>query len=248
MAEGSAGQRTYRGAARRLLTVRGAKRRVSFGGSVSLVKSPKDFWIATIYIAIGMIALYVAADYRVGSGARMGPGYFPKVLAWALIGLGIVSLVRAMSVVGEPVGAVVYVPLLLAIAGLALFAVSGVAISTVIATAGGGSGAVFAALGLAALIAAVVRAEARPLMLVLLACGLFGWLLPRAGFIVALLALCLVSAAASKEFRFDAKATLGLAALVIFCAAVFVKGLGVPLPLWGAWLEPYVGGLPIWLR
>ena len=88
----------------------------------------------------------------------------------------------------------------------------------------------------------------KPMFFILLACALFGWLLPRAGIVVALLALCLVSAAASREFRFELKATLGLVALVIFCVLVFVKGLGVPLPMWGTWLEPFAANLPAWAR
>ncbi|KAB2849917.1 MAG: tripartite tricarboxylate transporter TctB family protein [Hyphomicrobiaceae bacterium] len=92
----------------------------------------------------------------------------------------------------------------------------------------------------------VIKGEAvptiawRPMLLILLATGLFGLLLPRAGLAIALLALCLVSAAASKEFRFAWKATAGLIGLITFCTFVFVKGLGVPMPIIGRWLEPFV--------
>jgi hypothetical protein len=61
------------------------------------------------------------------------------------------------------------------------------------------------------------------------------------GLIIALLALVLTSAAASERFRFDWRAALGLVALIVFCALVFVKGLGVPMPLFGPWLEPLLG-------
>jgi hypothetical protein len=71
--------------------------------------------------------------------------------------------------------------------------------------------------------------------LIILATVLFGVLINRAGLIIALLALVLVSAAASEKFRFDWKATAGLIVLIAFCALVFVKGLGVPMPLIGTW-------------
>jgi Tripartite tricarboxylate transporter TctB family len=71
--------------------------------------------------------------------------------------------------------------------------------------------------------------------LIILATALFGILINRAGLIVALLALVLISAAASEKFRFDWKATVGLLVLIAFCALVFVKGLGVPMPLIGTW-------------
>jgi hypothetical protein len=65
--------------------------------------------------------------------------------------------------------------------------------------------------------------------------ALFGWLLPRAGLPIALLALALISAAASSQFRMDAKALAGLALLVALCTGVFVVGLGLPMPLLGSW-------------
>ena len=73
---------------------------------------------------------------------------------------------------------------------------------------------------------------------VLYVCGataLFALLLIPAGLIVALLALSLVSAAASHYFKFDWKAVGALVVLVVFCALVFAKGLGVPMPLLGTW-------------
>lgn len=64
---------------------------------------------------------------------------------------------------------------------------------------------------------------------------LFGILLRPAGLVPALLALILVSAAASSKFRVDWRALALMAALIAFCALVFVKGLGLPLPLIGPW-------------
>ncbi len=87
----------------------------------------------------------------------------------------------------------------------------------------------------------------KALVLVLGAPVLFGLLLERAGLIVALITLVLVSAAASKAFRFDARALLGLLALIAFCVLTFVKGLGVPMPVLGSWLEPLAVLVP-WLR
>ncbi len=70
-------------------------------------------------------------------------------------------------------------------------------------------------------------------------CGstvLFGFLLIPAGLIVALVVLSLVSAAGSRFFRFEWKAVGALVILVVFCALVFAKGLGVPMPLLGTWI------------
>jgi hypothetical protein len=80
----------------------------------------------------------------------------------------------------------------------------------------------------------------KPLALISVAVVLFGLTLPTLGLPFALLLLCLISATASQEFRFEIKATLALLALIVFCALVFVKGLGVPMPIVGAWLEPFI--------
>jgi len=67
------------------------------------------------------------------------------------------------------------------------------------------------------------------------ATALFGFLLPTAGLIIALIALSIVSAAASHYFKFEWRAVGALIVLVVFCALVFAKGLGVPMPLVGTW-------------
>jgi len=76
----------------------------------------------------------------------------------------------------------------------------------------------------------------RPLVLVLGATVLFGLLLDRLGLLIALPCLIVVSALASRNSRLDATSVAAMIGLVAFCALVFVKGLGVPMPLLGSWL------------
>jgi len=76
----------------------------------------------------------------------------------------------------------------------------------------------------------------RPVLLVLGAVILFGLLLERAGLLIALPVLIVVSALASRHTRADLVSVLALVGMVAFCALVFVKGLGVPMPLLGSWL------------
>ncbi len=75
----------------------------------------------------------------------------------------------------------------------------------------------------------------KPILLVLGATALFGALIETAGLPIAMIVLVLMSAAASTKFRFEWGAALGLIGLVVFCSLVFVKGLGVPMPLLGSW-------------
>lgn len=151
---------------------------------IAKLRSPKDFWTGTIYLAAGMTGLLVARGYSFGSAGRMGPGYFPMVISGLLVAFGAVAILRGFLVSGEPVGALNW---------------KGIALIT---------GSVLA----------------------------FGYLLQPAGLVVALLALILASAAASEKFGPDWRAGLGLAALIAFCALVFVQGLGLPMPLLGEWI------------
>jgi hypothetical protein len=75
----------------------------------------------------------------------------------------------------------------------------------------------------------------RPLFLVLGSTLLFALLLTRAGVLIALPCLIVVSALASRNSRLDVTSIAALIGLVAFCVAVFVKGLGVPMPLIGSW-------------
>jgi putative tricarboxylic transport membrane protein len=75
----------------------------------------------------------------------------------------------------------------------------------------------------------------RPLVLVLGSVVLFGLLLDRVGVLIALPCLVVVSALASRHSRINVTSVSALAGLVAFCVIVFVKGLGVPMPLIGTW-------------
>ena len=76
----------------------------------------------------------------------------------------------------------------------------------------------------------------RPLALILGSIVLFGLLLERVGVLVALPCLIVISALASRNSRIDVTSILALIGLVAFCVIVFVKGLGVPMPLIGTWV------------
>jgi hypothetical protein len=102
--------------------------------------------------------------------------------------------------------------------------------------------------GLLALVGllAVVRSFIRPgtalepfhwrlLLMVTGSIVLFGLLMRGAGLSVAVLVLVLASAAASVYFRWRTALILA-AGLIALSALLFVKGLGLPIPLIGPWL------------
>jgi hypothetical protein len=74
----------------------------------------------------------------------------------------------------------------------------------------------------------------RGLVLIVVSTLLFGMIVRGAGVLIALPLLVIVSSFAS--VRFSWKTSLAEAAgITIFCTLVFLKGLGVPLPILGSW-------------
>lgn len=56
----------------------------------------KDFLAGLMMIAIAVVAFWMALDYPFGSAVRMGPGYFPRVLAGIMFAFGVFVLVRGL--------------------------------------------------------------------------------------------------------------------------------------------------------
>ncbi len=147
-----------------------------------LRRNPRDFWTAVIYVAFGLAAVIIGRDYGMGTALKMGPGYFPTILGFLLILIGIISLARSFVLPGSPIGSFALKGLLLVVA------------STLVA----------------------------------------GFIIRGAGVAVALPLLVILSGCASTRFRWWP--TLSLAAgITLFCVLVFLKGLGVPLPVLGSW-------------
>ncbi|MDZ4048825.1 MAG: tripartite tricarboxylate transporter TctB family protein [Limnobacter sp.] len=145
-------------------------------------KDLRDFWAGLLYLIIGAAALYMAADYEMGTAISMGPGYFPKVLSGLLIFIGLLSLIRSFVVEGEP------------LAGFPLSKILYVTVSILV----------------------------------------FALVVEGAGFAIAVMLVFGISAAASKFFNW--KLTLLIAVgSAAFCSLLFVKGLGIPLPIFGSW-------------
>lgn len=75
----------------------------------------------------------------------------------------------------------------------------------------------------------------RGLLLVVGSTLVFGLIVRGAGLAIALPLFVILSAYASIHFRWGPSLVLA-AGLTLFCVLVFLKGLGVPLPILGSWL------------
>ena len=75
----------------------------------------------------------------------------------------------------------------------------------------------------------------KPLVLVVVSTVLFGALVRTGGLVVALILLVLISAWASRRFRWVPALALAVG-LAVFSVLVFAKALGLPIPVVGVWL------------
>jgi hypothetical protein len=149
-----------------------------------VIRNQRDFYAGLLFMAFGVAALVMAYNYPLGTAARMGPGYFPRLLGILLVTLGAVQGLLGLR--GKPDEKVAW--------------------------------------------------HWRPLFILLLSVALFILIAPRLGMIAAGLILAFVASFASAEFRWREALVAGIL-LAVAAAALFVAGLGVPLPIW-----PVLGG------
>jgi Tripartite tricarboxylate transporter TctB family len=67
---------------------------------VGRIRNPKDFWAGVLFSLIGAAALILGSRYNLGTAARMGPGYFPRILGILLIVLGVIIALRGLRTDG----------------------------------------------------------------------------------------------------------------------------------------------------
>lgn len=78
------------------------------------------------------------------------------------------------------------------------------------------------------------RLAFKQVFLILFSVFLFGALVRGAGLIVSIFVIVMLGGLASMKFRWKASLLLAIGS-AIFCVAIFVKGLGLPMPIIGSW-------------
>ncbi len=90
------------------------------------IKSQKDFFAGLMFMALGVAFAWGATTYKLGTGARMGPGYFPLMLGVLLAVLGMIVTFKALvveTVDGQKIGKWAYKPLIFIIGGNLIFGI-----------------------------------------------------------------------------------------------------------------------------
>ena len=86
------------------------------------IRSQKDFWCGVVFFAIGIAFMVIARNYRLGTAARMGPGFFPTILGGLLAGFGLLLAVPAIVRDGDAFPRLHLRPLLAILAAIVVFA------------------------------------------------------------------------------------------------------------------------------
>lgn len=100
------------------------------------IRNPKDFWAGVMFVCIGIAAMTIASNYSLGTAARMGPGYFPRILGMLLVVLGVIIAVASFRADGEAIPRWPLRPTVIVLGSIVLFgaivAYMGVAFATVV--------------------------------------------------------------------------------------------------------------------
>ena len=150
------------------------------------IRNQKNFAAGALYIAAGATFAAGALFYKMGSAARMGPGYFPFWLGMLLALIGVLVLAGSLRIRSE--------------------------------------------------VTPLPKLDWQVLAWIVASVVLFGLLLTRAGLVISLATLVLVSSRASHEFKWKG-AVLNALLLLAMCLGAFVFGLGLQLPLWPSFIE-----------
>lgn len=90
------------------------------------IKSQKDFFCGLMFMAVGVAFAWGASTYNVGTGARMGPGYFPLLLGVLLAIIGAAVTFASLVVEtegGGKIGKIAWKPLIFVIGANVIFGV-----------------------------------------------------------------------------------------------------------------------------
>ena len=84
----------------------------------------KDMAAGAVFAAIGLAFMAGALTLDIGTAVKMGPGYFPLVLAALLVLLGLIVMAKSLNVPPEAIGTVPWRGLILILAAPVIFGIT----------------------------------------------------------------------------------------------------------------------------
>lgn len=98
------------------------------------ITCPKDFYAGLLFFLIGLAAMLLAFEYPLGTAARMGPGYFPRVLGGIMMFLGFILSARSFRLQGSEISPFAWKAIGLVLGGVAVFGAIVIQAGLVVAT------------------------------------------------------------------------------------------------------------------
>ena len=177
---------------------------------MAVIRHPKDFFAGLLFIAFGVGAIVIGSNYALGTAARMGPGYFPRILGILMVTLGLLLVLRALWVSVK-------------LWNFLFGALGALAAPPALRKQGAMPGT------------AVPAFKWRATLVVLGSVVLFGLVVQHLGLLVSTVGLIVGASAASHEFRWKEALVSGIF-FALLAIAVFVLGLKLQLPIWPVFL------------
>lgn len=100
------------------------------------ITHPRDFYAGLMFFLVGLFSMVLAFQYPLGSAARMGPGYFPRVLGGIMMALGLALALRSFRLKGAQITPFAWKAVGLVLGAVSIFAAivttAGLVIATVV--------------------------------------------------------------------------------------------------------------------
>jgi len=86
------------------------------------IRSMKDFNAGLMFMGIGGLFAIGANQYPMGTAVRMGPAYFPSILGWGTVALGLFVFIESFIVEDTAPTRTAWRPLIMVIGAVCAFA------------------------------------------------------------------------------------------------------------------------------
>jgi hypothetical protein len=186
------------------------------------IKNYQDFYAGLMFAGFGGLTMYLATEYDLGTGANMGPGYFPYYLGALLAILGAILLIKSIGRSAGDATRVSAKPLVIFVA-IMIFAIIGT-VAGLTPKAGLTAGIIAGCL-------LSIFIGMRTMGLILGAVTLFGLLVKGLGIVLSITLLIILASLASHETK-PREVMASIIFMSILSVAVFIYGLNLQMPIW----------------
>jgi hypothetical protein len=186
------------------------------------IKNYQDFYAGLMFVIFGGLAAWLSTSYSMGTGARMGPGYFPFWLGIILASLGALTLFKAIGISDGKEHRISLKPLVVFIAMFVFSLVAGLI---------GASPNAALAIGTIAGCVLSFFIGMPAMGLILGSVTFFGLMLKSLGLVVCVTVLVIIASLASHEMR-KKEVIVSIVLLASAAVGIFVYGLKLQMPVW----------------